>query len=278
MPDINKCDMCEKYLDELQDEFGENAGETKFKKMITRCLDGEWKDVLICGDCIKCNMCGKAAKNDCYTLCFCFDVTHCEDCEMYYDRLDWCEVCKNHLYNDNLCRHVYHAIDFDIQGAGIWWDNNRYLQDYLKPCFFQMLDFMGYRFALDLRYTIEKGLFGKEGWTYLTTVSSYGDRDTYGTNEYRHRQKWGCFESYVEKIIKNTDDYDNDIYLEDVYDWLVSLSPLPGSKKANELTISWINEWLKTPLARTELLKLAARETINNIRGAFNKWPLSECG
>ena len=284
MEDEQKCFVCEMTMTELSDE-GYSLEETKFEKMETFCNtnntgedsnSGEFKEFYLCGKCRRCSRCSEIVtpgEEVCYTYCTCttdsnaYPTIHCEECESDGERLEWCNICEEHVYEDQLCRHLYKPDDFEVQGGGGWGDSCGYYEGYLKPAIFEMLGYMGYKFALDFKLTIHKGKLGYDfisSWgsmlghqsVSITTCDAYGKDHNHDDNMYGKRMT--CFSDYCE-MKEDKFGIEN---ISDSFWWIYSLDK--KSIKENELTISWIDEWLKTKNARAEILKHAATQLESN--------------
>ena len=254
----DECVLCQMTTQQLIEESC-SPEEARMETMETLCSIGVegsdnnvYKPVNVCGKCRKCNECGDPVnKEDCYTLCTCFGYIFCESCESDAE-LFWCTICQQHMHYDYMCRHIYYVADFEIQGSGswsFWWyKKDRYHDKYLKPSFFELLDFMGLKFALDLRLTVSKNkvgfdflhssgsLFGATSiWMVTEDVYAMPNKHSFA-HCYEHGEKMFEFNDYCEE------NDDGNGHLSDCYWWLVSLDK--QKTEANKVTVDWVDEWL----------------------------------
>jgi hypothetical protein len=160
------------------------------------------------------------------------DTGLCEECDGDVIR---CKICRSEEDADNHCRHVFQNQDFEWCGSGVGWLPGE--RTGIRLSFFALLDLMPAGFAADLRTAIRSGKF--HTWFMAPLIGCGGVMEMHGMPDRDGRSMftaWGdrMFEIGVSEDAEMT---------ADGYHWLASLFDRK-TKRANQLTVAWIDEWL----------------------------------
>lgn len=159
------------------------------------------------------------------------DNGRCEQCDSDIFR---CSICKDDQHVDDLCRHIFQDTNLEWCGSGVGIPTKK-----VKQSFLALLGLMPDGFAADLRKAIRSGRF--HTWLVAPLIGSGGCLSLYGMPNRGDQfmvHKWG------DDLI-NIGSGDRAEEMADGYHWLVSLYDRK-TPKANQLTISWINGWIKS--------------------------------
>lgn len=181
---------------------------------------------------------GKTAKQDEYKEGECeycgysgtvfTDNSRCQDCDGDFVT---CSICKEEQHVDSRCRHVFRAADYEWTGAGAYTPSQN-----VKISFLALLTAMPLTFGADLKIAIQSGRF--HTWRVSPLIGGGGSLTLYGMPNRDGQMmilKWG-------DDLLSIGEADESEKLSDGFSWLVSLYNR-DTRKANRLTIAWINDW-----------------------------------
>lgn len=154
----------------------------------------------------------------------------CEECD---SAVIHCNICKADQHENDHCRHVFWARNFEWRGAGVGVDDD------VKPALLRLLDLMPKGFAADLQVAIRSRRF--HTWLVAPLIGGGGSLELTGMPDRDGKSMLFAWGDAMTEIGEGEHAEET----ADGYHWLASLFN-GKTLKANRATVSWIGEWLAT--------------------------------
>lgn len=163
------------------------------------------------------------------------DNKRCEDCDGEFVT---CSICEEEQHRDSSCRHVFQDSNYEYSGSGAYEPG-----EHIKESFLRLLSKMPVAFASDLKETIRSGGF----YTFASMpIIGGGHIGLYGKWPRREGLNWDAYSDALTSLGED-DNGEDDEAMSDGYHWLASLYK-DDTPVANELTTTWIDEFLGKPV------------------------------